>query len=231
MDRIYAGKTNLLISNGSVYDLVAIFIVLIGCDKPFANNLVNIFNNYLDNGYTYSEIRNEIFSVFYKSNKDFRWYLFNNKKINNDNINLLKSNTPYFHNQLKLLNSLPIVEQNINKGTMVSRVSEYYLEPVASYTIQDFIQYFYKVMPVDKQSQVPSKLKGIFKYKIEQYGIDKLLFMTDIYAQDCEAEGSLFILGKWDDYSYKADSHIEAFKSNLPQNEAYYTPKKRRLFE
>lgn len=169
--------------------------------------------------------------MFYKSHKEFRWQIFNNKKINSDTSNLLKSNTVYFHNQLKLLNSLPVVEQNINKGTMISRVSEYYLEPVASYTIQDFIQYFYKTMPFDRQSQIPSKLKGIFKYKIEQYGIDKLLFMTDIYAQECLSDGTLFTLGKWDDYSYRADSHIESFKSNLPQNEPYYTPKKRRLFE
>lgn len=169
--------------------------------------------------------------MFYKSHKEFRWQIFNNKKINSDTSNLLKSNTVYFHNQLKLLNSLPVVEQNINKGTMISRVSEYYLEPVASYTIQDFIQYFYKTMPFDRQSQIPSKLRGIFKYKIEQYGIDKLLFMTDIYAQECLSDGTLFTLGKWDDYSYKADAHIESFKSNLPQNEPYYTPKKRRLFE
>jgi hypothetical protein len=46
-----------------------------------------------------------------------------------------------------------------------------------------------------------------------------------------QSDGTLFTLSKWDDYSYRADSHIESFKSNLPQNEPYYTPKKRRLFE
>ena len=220
-----AGKTNLLTNKGSVYDLVAMFILLIGGDKEFANQILNLFIGYLNNGYTYQDIKTEILKSFYNS-QQFRWNMFSKAKNNN----LLTHGTRYYHKQLKLLSTPPVVERNIDDGTMVSRTPEYFLEPVASYTIQEFIQYFYQTMPVDLQAQPPARMNGIIKYKLETYGVDKLLFMTDIYAQDCKENHTLFNLSKWDDYSSIADEHLSTIKSTISENEQYYTPRKRRLF-
>jgi hypothetical protein len=85
-------------------------------------------------------------------------------------------------------------------------------------------------MPVDLQSQSPNRLTGILKYKIESYGIDKLLFMTDIYAQNCKEKATVFCLSKWDDYSMEADDYINQLKSMLSDDNPYYVPRQRRIF-
>lgn len=230
MDGSTAGNANLLIDKGSVFDLVAIFISLLGGTKEFANRICNLFMQYLDNGYTYQDIKKEILTAFYSKNKTFRWNIFHKPKRNNDNnYNLLKNGTRYYHNQLKVLNDLPQVTYDINQGTMVSRTPEYFLEPVASYTIQEFIQYFYKNVPIDLQSQPPDKMLGLAKYKVGVFGIDKILFMTDICAQYCKENNLVFNLNKIDEYSIIADEHLSMVKSNYPDNEPYYTFKERKL--
>lgn len=205
------------------------FLLLLGGDRNFSFQLLNDFNSYLDRGYTYQDIKNEIFTSFYNKTR-FRFSYFSKPKNYSNNCNLVKSNVKYYHKELKLLNDPPVIERNIDNGTMVSRVSEYFLEPIASYTIQDFIQYFYKTMPVDLQSQSPNRLTGILKYKIESYGIDKLLFMTDIYAQNCKEKATVFCLSKWDDYSMEADDYINQLKSMLSDDNPYYVPRQRRIF-
>ena len=230
MDRSIAGKANLLADKGSVYDLIAMFILLLGGDKQFANQLYGLFTEYLDKGYTYQDIKSEILTSFYIKN-NFRWERFSYPKKDENNKNLLNNGTRYFHKELKLLNNLPVVERNIDQGTIVSRESEYYLEPVASYTLQDIIQYFFKTMPFDSQAHTIPQITGMLKYKINQYGIDKLLFMIDLYAQDCKENESVFVLGKWDDYSSIADDRLMNIKKQFTDDESYYTIKQRRLFD
>lgn len=208
------------------------FVLLLGGDKNYANQLCSLFTEYLDKGYTYQDIKTEIFKAFYDRKKTFRWHLFKNKKGGDaTKTNLLKSNTRYYHKQLKLLNGLPTVEHDIDSGTLVSRTPEYFLEPVASYTIQDFIQYFYQVMPMDLQAQPPSKMAGLIKYKIETFGIDKMLFMTDIYSEWCKENSTIFTLSRWDEYSHLADERLIEVKGAFAEDKPYYVYKQRRLFD
>ena len=207
------------------------FVLLLGGDKNFANQLQYKFANYLNNGYTYRDIKTEIMSAFYNNKKIFRWNFFENKTKKGDNSNILKIDTKYYHKQLKLINDLPVIERDINLGTIVSRTTEYFLEPVASYTLQDFIKYFYQTMPIDLQAQPPSYMAGILRYKVNKFGIDKVLFMTDLYAQDCKQEDKLFSLTKWDDYSSIADEYMNNIKGAFPEDEPYYTPRQRRIFD
>ena len=202
---------------------------MLGGDRQFANQLCCLFAEYLDNGYTYQDIKTEILTSFYK-NRIFRWGIFSKPKKDINNKNLLKNGTRYYHKELKLVSKPPTVERDIDRGTMISRTPEYFLEPTASYTVQDFIRYFYNTMPVDLQAQPMTKMVGIFKYKIEQYGIDKLLFMTDIASQDHKANSTVFNLSAWDDYSCIADRYITEIKSAFSSDKPYYTPKQRRLF-
>ena len=86
-------------------------------------------------------------------------------------------------------------------------------------------------MPMDKQAKPPSAMIGMFNYKVNQYGIDKLLFMTDIYAQNCIDNNSIFVLSQWDDYSRLADEKL-AMAKNVNDNKKYYVPRNRKeLFE
>lgn len=85
-------------------------------------------------------------------------------------------------------------------------------------------------MPIDLQALPPSYMSGIIKYKINQYGIDKLLFMTDLYAKNCQEMNSEFVLAKWDEFSSSADQYIDTIKGTFADTENYYTIKQRRLF-
>jgi len=80
------------------------------------------------------------------------------------------------------------------------------------------------------QGQGPRRMTGILKYKINEYGIDKLLFMTDLYAEDCKMNNTVFNISKWDEYSHTADELMDEVKSVYPTDKPYYTFKKRNLF-
>lgn len=155
--------------------------------------------------------------------------MFNTIKKDN---NYIKQNEFYYHKELKLINDLPVVNYDLDRGTIVSRNNEYFVERVASYTLQDFTRYFYNVMPIDMQANPPSKMLGMFKYKINQYGIDKLLFMVDIMAEDCKDKNKLFNIGSLDDYSCAVNDHIQHIKNSLSEQKKkeYYVQRKRRLF-
>lgn len=205
--------------------MVAMFIMLIGGDRQYANQLTGLFSQFLDNGWAFNDIRTEILRIFYDSRSTFRWQMFQRKKDEN----IISQRETYYHKQLKLVSQPSVATVDINNGTIVSRTEESYLERAASYTIQEFIQYFYSVMPVDLQAQPPTRMAGILKYKIKQYGIDKLLFMVDICAEECKINNKIFSLSDFDNYSVSANNRIEEIKANIV--DTYYTPKKRRLFE
>ena len=208
------------------------FVLMIGGDKTFANQtLYPLFTEYLSSGYTFQDIKNEIFTSFY-SNKEFRWYMFHGHRKKGDEklLNLLSPEKIYYHKELKLVSKPPVIDRDIDRGIIVSRTPEHFLEPVASYTIQELIQYFCNTMPLNMQEWHYKKLLGMIKYKVDQFGIDKLLFMTDIAAADHKANGTVFNLGSWDEYSEKADQYINEMKYSISDNESYYTIKKRNIF-
>jgi hypothetical protein len=206
------------------------FILMIGGNRDFANKLYNAFTQYLSLGYTYHDIKTEILTSFY-NHKDFRWNMFTYRKRGDEClINKLKPNERYYHKELKLVSKPPIVNRDIDRGTLVSRIPEYFLEPVASYTIQEFVRYFYNIMPLNPQEWNIGKTTGIIKYKMDQYGVDRLLFMTDIAASDYKANGTLFNLGEWDEYANKADAYLEEMKYSISDNTQYYSLKKRNIF-
>ena len=145
-------------------------------------------------------------------------------------INQLKPGERYYHKELKLVSKPPTIDRDINHGTLVSRTPEYFLEPVASYTLQECVRYFYNTMPINIQEWPMPKTIGMIKYKINQFGIDKLLFMIDMTADDNKANGTVFDFSSWDEYSIKADQYLEEMKYSISDSEQYYTPKKRNIF-
>jgi hypothetical protein len=120
----------------------------------------------------------------------------------------------YYHKQLKLMNSLPAINYDIDRGTMTSEKVEYYLEPVASYTMSDLLTYFYSKDMADVQEYNPKRMAGIFRHMIEKYGLDKLLFMIEGAARMYESEHKVFSLSDFDSYSSTASQYLEEIKNN-----------------
>ena len=220
----------MLVKKGSVLDLATIYIVLIEKAEPTkerSNYIVSQFCSYLDNGHTYEYLRKAILQAFHNK-QPFPHYKY--EKPNKDG-NLLKQGTMYYHKQLKLMNTLPVINHDIDKGTMTSEKVEYYLEPVASYTIDDLLQYFYSKNMADVQEFNPKRMAGMFRHMIDKYGLDKLLFMIEGAARMYESEHKVFTLTDFDSYSSTASQYLEEIKNNCKYSGGdHYVFRKRVLF-
>lgn len=194
--------------------MAATYIVLIEKCEPTDQRKQEIISQlcmFLDNGYTYEEIRKAMLDDLHKR-KPFPAYKFATPCKQDGN--LLKQGVMYYHKQLKLMNSLPVVNHDIDSGTMTSEKVEYYLEPVASYTINDLLTYFYSKNMADMQEYNPKRMAGMFKHMIEKYGLDKLLFMIEGAARMYESEHKVFSLSDFDSYSSTASQYLEEIKNN-----------------
>ena len=187
------------------------YIVLIKKEKP--ENIwdtISLFTKALDNGYTYDMIKFDIMHAF-KYRRDIVFSKYNNPVKDG---NLLKHGVRYYHKELILMSKLPTINHDIDNGTLTSSKVEYYLEPVASYTIDDLLKYFYSKDMADVNEYNYKRMYGMFKHKIEVYGLEKVLFMVEAAARMYESEHKIFTLGDFDSYSTTASQYIEEISNN-----------------
>lgn len=137
----------------------------------------------------------------------------------------------YYHKQLKLMNQLPVINHDIDSGTMTSNKVEYYLEPVASYTLDDLLKYFYSKGMADPVEYNYKRMHGMFKHMIDKYGLDKVLFMIEGAARMYESEQKVFTLQDFDSYSSTASGYLEEIKNNCKYSGGdQYVHRRRVLF-
>lgn len=176
------------------------------------NEIIYLMNQCLDNGYTYTEIRFALIEhVHHWSTFSFNKYAKPNRK---QEVNLLKSGTMYYHKELKIISAPPVINHDIDSGTMTSSKTEFYVEPVASYSINNLLTYFYSKNMADETEYNPKRMTGIFKHMIDKYGLDKLLFMIEGAARMYDAEHKVFSLSDFDSYSSTASQYLEEIKNN-----------------
>lgn len=223
------GKKYAKLVRGSVYDLVALYIKLI-VKHPIPKNestaLLNQFADILNKGYTFQVLLKEILITF-KNGTVFPFHKYSRKVEGN----LVTQGVMYYHKQLKIMNSLPSIVHDIDKGTLTSSAVEFYVEPVASYTMDDLLKYFYSKEMADKQEYNPKRMSGMFKHMIDKYGLDKLLFMIEASARMFEAEHKVFSLSDFDAYSSTASQYLEEIRNSCKYSGGEnYVPKRRVLF-
>ena len=221
------GKKYVKLVRGSVYDLTALYIKLIVKHETNQSMVIlKRFAEILNNGYTFQAILKDILIAF-KNNTDFPFGKYN-KKID---CNLIKKGVMYYHKELKIMNSLPMIEHDIDKGTLTSSQVEFFVEPVASYTMDDLLKYFYSKGMADKVEYNPKRMSGMFKHMIGKYGLDKLLFMIEAAARMFNAEHKVFTLSDFDSYSSTASQYLEEIQNNCKFSGGdKYVPKRRMLF-
>lgn len=218
----------MLVNKGSVFDLAAMYIVLIEKHQVPIQRQKEIITELciaLDAGCTFDIIKKGIFNSFYSDTS----FNFNNYKKNHGN--LIKQGVMYYHKELKLMNDFPIIHHDIDSGTMTSSTTQYYLEEVASYTMDDLLKYFYSKEMADPIEYNAKRMAGIFRHKIDMYGLDKVLFMIEGMARMYDAEHKVFTLSDFDSYNSTASGYLEEIKNNCKYSGGdKYEPKKRKLF-
>jgi len=197
---------------------------MIGKDKQAA--LLNNLASALGNGHTYQDIMKDIVNTFHNGSPfSFAKY---NKVIQ---LNLIRPGVVYYHKELKLINDLPVVNHDVDSGTITSSEVEYYLEPVASYTMQDLLTYFYSKGMTDVKEYNAKRMAGVLKYMIDKYAIDKVLFMIEAAARMFQSDKKIFSMNDFEGYNYTATVFLEQIRDSCKYSGGdKYVLRKRVLF-
>lgn len=230
---VFCGVNGLLVQKGSVYDLTATYIMLLEDRESLTSSrqkdIMKMFCTFLDNGHTYEILQKEILKSFH-NHVPFPIAKFS-KIYNGDGCNLVKQGTIYYHKELKIMNSLPMIHHDVDSGTITNSQAEYYVEPVASYTLDDLLQYFYSKNIADTVEFNYKRMYGMFRHKLGVYGLDKLLFMIEAATRACEANNRPFTLDNFDSHNQMASQYLEEIKNNckFAGGENLYVKRKRML--
>ena len=176
------------------------------------NTVIKRFNKILDNGLTFNQIKDRILFCWHNHIKTFPWEMY---KEQNDiyNLNLLKSNKTYYHKNLLIKNKIGIVNHNIDTGELTNSPTKFFLEPRASYTLNEFVDYFYEQTNIDKIQNNRKRVSNFFLALLNTYDIDMLLFMTEACIRYTEEEKEIQLNG-FNDYQPYAVRYLKEMKDN-----------------
>ena len=209
--------------------MAAAYIVLIEKQIPGKSKQATLLNGLataLGNGYTYQDIMKDIMNAFH-NHSSLSFYKYD--KLTQKN--LIKSGIVYYHKELKLMSALPVVTHDVDSGTITSSKVDYYLEPVASYTMEDLLKYFYSKGMTDEKEYNPRRMAGILKHMIEKYSLDKVLFMIEAAARMYQSDKKIFSLNDFEGYSQTAKGYLEQIINNCKYSGGdKYVLRKRVLF-
>lgn len=205
------------------------YTVLVDGGKQIQNELIDALAEVLDNGYTYEDVRTDIIKAF-NTHEMFPFYKFKRLKQNG---NLLKYGVRYYHKQLNIMSKLKPVCHDIDAGTITSQgENEYWIEPRASYTIKDLVDYMYSKDMIDTTEFPFNRMCGLMKSLVSQYGIEVVLYMTEHCSRVYDSEHEKFSVRKFDTYNSIARNYLEEVKNNCAYSGgADYVPRKRMLFD
>lgn len=203
------------------------YTLLVDGSKQMSSGLLNAIGEILDNGYTYEDVRAEILNTF-NTNSMFPFYQFKNPSNSG---NLLKSGVRYYHKQLNIMNELQPVCHDIDSGTITSQgENEYWIEPRASYTIKELVDYMYSKGMIDMMEFQPKRMYGLIRNFINQFGIEVVLYMVEHCARVYEDDKEMFSVRRFETYNSIARSYLEEVKNNCSYSGgADYVPRKRML--
>lgn len=190
---------------------------------------LNLVAGILNKGYTYDVVRGAIFEAFY-NHKPFPFDRFN-QRINQ---NLLQQNKflRYYHKELLLRNGFSEEVHDVDTGNITSSPVEFWVEPRASYTMDDLLAYFKKNIPYRQSQYSDNRLRGIFERYVKELGIDVTLFMIEHAIKMNGYEKTEFDYRRFDDYQPKAHEYLEENKNGVAYSGgAEYVSRKRMLLD
>ena len=170
----------------SIYDLVyKYFTDLYPLNKPITDkdkvNIYNIFWSLLKDGWTADEMISHISQAAAKTpgvepeQGNLLAFFY---KLKRNKQNILYPGTVYTHSQLRVFAAAPVIDVDINTGEIKYEQHDYYMEPRASYTIEELISYYNWVVKPIRNNQI-SRYMSVFNILVKGYGIDHVLYMID----------------------------------------------------
>lgn len=168
----------------SLYDIAYMFVCKFKKERTFTKKeklkIVTDIYNLLHRGFTDTEM-----FIYFKKFGSNGYFDIENafKNIQPNTKNLLKPNRIYFHSQLILTSGKPDIDFDYNSGQMKVCLTNYYFENVASYTFNNVVDYYKSKAIYSTEYVSDQRINGTFKWLIDKYDIEVLLFMIDIYDE------------------------------------------------
>jgi hypothetical protein len=129
-------------------------------------------------------------------------------------------------------NKIGMVKHNIDTGELTNEPTTFFLEPRASYTLNEFVDYFYEITNIDQVQNDRKRVSNFFLALLKKYDIDMLLFMTEACIRYKE-EGSQVQLVGFNDYQPYATSYLKEMQDNRIKSigENYVYRNRKMLFD
>lgn len=199
-------------------------------DNETKIKIINKIKEVLQNGSTYNSINNKIQrDKIY--NNDYNKFLDSTKQ--SGEINLIRQDIFYYHNELRVFPEAPEVYFDLNTGTYTREPFEYFLEMKASYTTDDLYDYLRSKLPMCYVIQNKNRLVGGLNSLIQKHGIEKVLFMIDttdrIYSNNKRYAKNIFEIEEF--YRDAEDNYNMKMSESVVNNTNKIVLKKRKLFE
>lgn len=176
----------------SIYDLTYLFFKNFYQGIPTDEQIQWVqrqFQQALNRGFVSDELLDAMKRA--KERKDTRIFTLDQylKQLTRHRQNLVKDGVFYYHNELRITSSPPIVHYDIDSGELIRKVEPYFLEMVASYDVYDLMHYYKsKSHLYDDQTMSDSRLKGALEWLVGQYELESVLFMIDAAEQAIASE-------------------------------------------
>jgi len=112
------------------------------------------------------------------------------------------------------MSSLNPVHHDVDTGAITSSTNEYWIEPRASYTIQELAEFFYNKTGADRSVWFPKRVQGFLNSYIAEYGVDIVLFMIEHVGRLYHSEHIEFNFGSFRDNLPVARQYLNEIKNN-----------------
>jgi hypothetical protein len=135
----------------------------------------------MNKGFMFDEVRRYIFNTTNMSNMKDVISFISSRTSNHENI--LKTGV-YYHKRLRVIPKPHTVNIDYNTGTMVSQGQEYFVEMIASFSINDLKQYLFENAKINTTVYYDKRINGLLTDLVKRYGLEQTLFMIDTAIED-----------------------------------------------
>lgn len=135
----------------------------------------------MNKGYMFDEVRRYLFNTMNMTKLNDVISFISSRTSTHENI--LKTGV-YYHKRLRVTPKPHVVNIDYNEGTMVSQGQEYFVEMIASFSMNDLKQYLFANAKINTTVYHDKRINGLLSDYVKRYGLEQTLFMIDIAIEN-----------------------------------------------